>query len=171
MADDGETVGITEDAFKKGMRQLAAAVNVITVSYNGEQDGLTATAACSVSAEPPQLLICVNSTAGAHNLILKSGAICLNVLARDQEDIAMRFAGMDGADRAERFGLGQWSTLVTGMPVLDGALANFDCQIAQQIQAGTHSVFIGRIVDSRAVDDGSPLIYGGGQFTGISNRE
>ncbi len=164
-------IGITEDAFKKGMRQLAAAVNVITVAHNGAKEGLTATAACSVSAEPPQVLVCVNTTSGAHDIIQETGAFCLNVLARDQEDIAMGFAGMDGADRSERFDLGSWCTLATGMPVLDGALANFDCQTAQQIQAGTHSVFIGLIVASRAVDDGAPLIYGDGEFTGVSNRD
>ncbi len=108
-------IGITEDAFKKGMRQLAAAVNVITVAHNGAKEGLTATAACSVSAEPPQVLVCVNTTSGAHDIIQETGAFCLNVLARDQEDIAMGFAGMDGADRSERFDLGSWCTLATGM--------------------------------------------------------
>ena len=46
--------------FKEGMRHLAASVTVITVDHNGKKDGLTATATCSVSAEPPQLLVCVN---------------------------------------------------------------------------------------------------------------
>tara|TARA_B100000315_G_scaffold151835_1_gene140637 strand:- start:5625 stop:6134 length:510 start_codon:yes stop_codon:yes gene_type:complete len=167
-----ETAGISEDAFKKGMRELAAAVNVITVAHNGDQDGLTATAACSVSAEPPQLLICVNRDSGGHDLIQESGKFVLNVLARDQEDVAMRFAGMDGADRAERFGLGNWSELVTGTPALDGALVNFDCEVAEQISAGTHSIFIGHIVGSRTGDnDGAPLLFGDGQFTGLATRE
>jgi flavin reductase (DIM6/NTAB) family NADH-FMN oxidoreductase RutF len=167
-----DLAGISEDDFKKGMRELAAAVNIITVAHNGSQDGLTATAACSVSAEPPQLLICVNSDAGGHNLIQESGKFALNVLARDQEAVAMRFAGMDGADRSERFGLGSWSELVTGTPVLDGALVNFDCEVAEQITAGSHSIFIGHIVASRTADqDGAPLLYGDGQFTGLATRE
>ncbi len=164
--------GISEDAFKKGMRELAAAVNVITTSHNGERGGLTATAACSVSAEPPQLLICVNTDAGGHELIQQSGKFVLNILDRDQEDVAMRFAGMDGADKSERFALGIWSELVTGAPCLDGALVNFDCEVAQQITAGTHSIFIGHIVGSRTGDkDGAPLLYGDGQFTGLATRE
>ena len=103
------SAGISEDAFKKGMRELVAAVNIITVAHNGSQDGLTATAACSVSAEPPQLLICVNRDTGSHDLIQESCKFALNILARDQEDVAMRFAGMDDADRTERFDLGKWS--------------------------------------------------------------
>ncbi len=166
------STGISEDDFKKGMRELAAAVNIVTAAHNGTQDGLTATAACSVSAEPPQLLICVNKDASGHDLIQESGKFALNVLARDQEKVAMRFAGMDGSDRSERFDLGEWSELVTVTPCLDGALVNFDCEVTEQITAGTHSIFIGHIVGSRTGDkDGAPLLYGDGQFTGLATRE
>lgn len=165
-APDGPP-SISPDEFKQGMRQLAASVNIITVELNGTRDGLTATAACSVSAEPPQLLICVNSEAGAHDIIADAKSFCLNILERDQENIAKRFAGMDGSDRSERFDLGTWSKLTTKSPALDGALSNFDCVVDQQVRAGTHSIFIGRIVGAR-VADGAPLVYGDGRFTGLA---
>ena len=98
--------GISSHAFKMGMRELVAGVNIITAVHNETRDGLTATAACSVSVEPPQLLVCVNTEAGGHELIEKAGKFALNILDREQENIASRFAGMDGADRSERFGLG-----------------------------------------------------------------
>ena len=167
---NGAPDAVSKEHFKLGMRQLAAAVNIITAANNGSRDGLTATAACSISADPPQLLICVNAEAGAHDLIRDAGSFCLNVLAREQEDVAKRFAGMDGADRSERYDLGDWSELTTGAPVLQRALANFDCEIVQQITAGTHSIFIGKVVDIQTRDDGHSLIYGEGQFTGISNQ-
>lgn len=160
---------ISEDQFKQGMRQLASAVNVITVDHDGQRDGLTATAACSVSAEPPQLLICVNRDALAHDLIEGAGAFCLNILSKDQEDVAMRFAGMDGADRADRYGLGSWTTLETGAPVLEGTLVSFDCTITQQVAAGTHSIFIGEIVAATKTGGGRPLMYGEGQFTTLAS--
>ncbi|NQV55276.1 MAG: flavin reductase family protein [Rhodospirillales bacterium] len=160
---------VSPDDFKLGMRQLAASVNVIAVEYRGEHEGLTATAACSISAEPPQLLICVNRSAGAHNLIRAAGSFSLNVLSTAQEDIALRFAGMDGAERSERFGLGVWSELVTGAPLLDGALTNFDCELVQMIEAGTHSVYIGRVVGIRTHENGGPLIYGDARFTGLAD--
>src|SRR5687768_16548600 len=115
----------TPDEFKHGMRQLAAGVNIVTVVHEGARDGLTATAVCSISAEPPHLLVCVYASAGAHWPIHRSGAFCLNVLARDQEAIARRFAGMDGSPRIERFALGAWDELTTGAPALKDALANF----------------------------------------------
>ena len=161
--------GISIDAFKKGMRELVAAVNVITVEKSGVRDGLTATATCSVSAEPPQLLICVNTEAGGHKLIQGSGKFALNILDRNQENIATRFAGMDGADRSQRFALGSWSTITTGAPCLDEALVNFDCEVTQQIAAETHSIFIGLIVGCRINENGgSPLLYSGGQFTSLA---
>lgn len=168
MSDDDQDISAAD--FKGGMRQLAAGVNVITVVHNGTKDGLTATAACSVSAEPPQLLICVNRTAGAHDMIENGGAFGVNVLARDQEDVAKRFAGMDGADRNNRYGLGSWTEITTGSPILEGALAGFDCRVTEHIKSGTHSIFIGRIVGIQ-YHDGPPLIYGDGQFTGLASRE
>ena len=99
MKDMDELKGISEESFKQGMRQFAAAVNVITVKYDGIQDGLTATAVCSVSALPPQLLICVHQEASAHELLLKSGKFGLNILSSKQESVAKRFAGIDNSKR------------------------------------------------------------------------
>ncbi len=159
---------ITADGYKAGMRQLAASVNIVAAEFNGSRDGLTATAACSISAEPPQLLVSVNSTSGAHTIIRKAGAFSLNILARDQEDIAKRFAGMDGAERSERFGLGAWETMVTGAPLLAGAVANFDCEVEQMVTAATHTIFIGQVIAVTSREDGRPLLYGDGKFTGLA---
>ena len=160
---------ITADGYKAGMRQLAASVNIVAAEFNNSRDGLTATAACSISAEPPQLLVSVNSSSGAHTIIRKAGAFSLNILARDQEDIAKRFAGMDCAERSERFGLGDWETMVTGAPLLAGAVANFDCEIEQMVTAATHTIFIGQVLAVTSREDGRPLLYGDGKFTGLAD--
>lgn len=167
----GNSVGISENEFKLGMRELAATVNIITTIHKGKKEGLTATAVCSVSAEPPQLLICVNSEAQGHELIKIAKKFALNILKRDQENIANRFAGLDGADRSERFNIGSWSEITTGAPCLDRALVNFDCEVVQHISAGTHSIFIGHIIGCRTENNGgSPLIYGKGEFTGLTDH-
>jgi flavin reductase (DIM6/NTAB) family NADH-FMN oxidoreductase RutF len=153
--------------FKRGMRQLASGVNVITVCDGRASDGLTATAVCSLSAEPPHLLVCVNATANAHEPLRRVGAFCLNVLARGQEDIARRFASMDGAGREARFDLGKWFPLATGALALQGALANFDCLVVREIIAATHTVFIGRVIEVRMGGEATPLIYWGGSFDGL----
>src|SRR5260370_26912469 len=120
-------MSIDEAAFKKGMRHLAASVTLITTRHRELGGGLTATAVCSVSAEPPQLLVCVNKTASAHDPIGEAGFFCVNILAPQHRKIAERFAGMDGVEGDERFRhLGDWSTLTTRPPALQGFPAAFD---------------------------------------------
>jgi flavin reductase (DIM6/NTAB) family NADH-FMN oxidoreductase RutF len=154
--------------FKLGMRKLAVGVNVITVCEAGILHGLTATAVCSVSADPPHLLACVNASADAHGPIHRVGAFCLSVLARHQVDIAQRFAGTDGSHRHQRFDVGVWTALSTGAPALEGALANFDCLVVREIAASTHTIFIGRVLEVRTTGCSAPLIYKESKFVGVA---
>jgi flavin reductase (DIM6/NTAB) family NADH-FMN oxidoreductase RutF len=149
--------------FKSGMRRLAGGVTLVTTLWKGERGGLTATAVCSVSAEPPQLLACVNKTASAHDLIVQSGVFCVNLLGTQHLDLAARFSGQHGVEGDERFEQGEWRTLATGCPVLPDALASFDCRTARQIEVSSHTIFIGHIVDI-AVAPGQPLIHADGGF-------
>ena len=151
------------------MRQLSAAVTVVTTGTSAEdRAGLTATAVCSVCAEPPQLLVCVNRSSEAGAIVRRLGFFCVNVLSHEQIHIAKRFSGMDGSPRAERFALGAWGTLQSGAPALEECLANFDCVIEQYIEAGTHVILIGRIV-SIAVNTGlEPLAFVDGQFLALA---
>ncbi len=95
-----------------------SSVCVITTALDGERFGLTATAVSSVSAEPPRLLVCINKSGLTHDKILAAGRFCVNVLAEEQDKVAMVFAGMGGS-AADRFETGEWTTLKTGSPVLD----------------------------------------------------
>jgi hypothetical protein len=90
-------------------------VTLITTRHRDLRGGLTATAVCSVSAEPPQLLVCVNKSASAHDPIGEAGFFCVNILSPQHRKIAERFAGMDGVEGDERFrDMGEWSSLTTG---------------------------------------------------------
>jgi flavin reductase (DIM6/NTAB) family NADH-FMN oxidoreductase RutF len=152
-------------AFKQGMRHLAASVTLITTRHGDQRGGLTATAVCSVSAEPPQLLICVNRTASAHDPIGKAGFFCVNILAPDHRKIAERFAGMDGVEGDARFlDMGDWSTLTTGAPVLKGCPVSFDCRLVSKVDAGTHTIYIGEIVDITLDAAAHALLYCDGAF-------
>jgi flavin reductase (DIM6/NTAB) family NADH-FMN oxidoreductase RutF len=115
-------------------------------------------------------LICVNQLASAYGLIRDAGSFGVNILAREQEDIALRFAGMDDTERGDRFGLGTWTRIATGAPILRDALAGFDCTISEKVDAGSHSIFIGRIVGIHH-QQGEPLLYGNGAFTGLAIKD
>lgn len=158
---------VAVDAFKRGMRRLAAGVTIITTLHDGERNGLTATAVTSLTVEPPQLLVCVNRTATAHDLIRKGATLCVNVLAQDHRALAARFAGADGIHGPERFLEGKWTRLKTGAPVLTDAIAAFDCVVAETVDVATHTIFIGRVVDVLVRDDGAALVYEAGTFGSV----
>lgn len=153
--------------FREAMRRLAAGVTIVTAVHDGEKGGLTATAVCSLSADPPQILVCVNRSAHAHDLIHKGDRMCVNVLAHDQQILAARFAGQGGVTGAERFLAGDWIADKTGVPVLSDALASFECVVAERVSASTHTIFIGKVVGVRVRAAGRPLLYASGAYAGV----
>lgn len=128
--------------FREGMSRLGAAVSLITTDGPEGRHGMTASAVCSITDTPPTLLVCINRTNRSHDLFNGNGTMCVNVLGGGHQDIANAFAGRGDI---ERFTIGDWTTLSTGAPVLDGALASFDCRIAERVSIGTHSVFYARV--------------------------
>jgi flavin reductase len=146
-------------AFKAGMRALAAGVTVITSCADGRLNGMTATAVCSVSASPPRLLAVVNRETASHGLIERGGAFAVNILAHDQDHVAARFAQrMERPFEGLAFAQGE-----TGCPLLDEAAASLDCRLHERHDAGTHTIFIGEVVDVRTAD-AEPLLYFSGAY-------
>ena len=151
---------ITQQAYRDGMARLAAAVNVITSDGPAGQGGFTASAVCSVTDDPPTLLVCVNLSSRQAEILRGNGVLCVNTLAADQWDIAALFATRD-LPIGERFAASRWSTLSTGSPVLDGVVAAFDCRIVERLERRTHAVILCE-VDAVHINEGSdPLVYFG----------
>src|SRR5690606_32326217 len=121
--------------------------------------GLTATAFCSLTDDPPTVVICVNRNASAHDLIARHKSFCVNILAAEQQAVAMRFAGRVGQQGEERFDEGAWTTLETGAPVLQNALANLDCEVAEVHDGKTHTIYLGRVRAGRIKTENAPLVY------------
>ncbi len=146
------------------MRHLAAHVCLITTAGpDGARQGLTATAVCSVSADPPTLLCCVNRQIAPFAAIRESGRFAVNVLGVEDRELAERFAGTIQGEA--RFNTGVWTSLATGAPVLESALATFDCRLTRLEEVATHGILFGEIqsVRSRA-SIAEPLLYAHGAF-------
>lgn len=148
---------LDSNLFKSAMRRFGAAVAVVTTQLDGERRGLTATAVCSASAEPPRLLVCVNRSASAHGLIVSSSAFAINLLSRQQEALAQVFG--DSRAEALRFRSGDWQKLVTGAPILRGSVASFDCRIFKKFDLDTHTIFVGDVVSVLLEGGSTPLGY------------
>lgn len=156
--------------FRAGMARMGGACTIITAGHAGERAGLTATAVCSVSAEPPRLLVCVNRGVRAHQVIAASGRLGVNVLDARHENLARRFAGMvQGVVGGDRFLEGDWVDSEHDVPVLRGALVSFDCRVIEETVSGTHSVFLCEVTDVAAADGAqSALVYFNRNFVPIT---
>ena len=152
--------GSDATTFKHAMRHVPTGVSVVTSVKDGEPRGITINSFASVSADPPLLLICVNREARSYLYISTSRKFCLNVLAGDQIHLAERFAGKI---RERQFDDIEYDTLVTGAPVLRDTIAHFECEVTEEHHAGSHSIFIGRVVSITA-RAGTPLGYFNGGF-------
>jgi len=153
--------------FRAGMRNVPGAVAIITSDDSANRNGMTATAVCSVSADPPQLLICVNLNASVKPIISAAGSFAVNFAAREQEDVAKLFSSSK-LDPALRFAGAEWETLETGAPVLKGATAVFDCRVVSEIISGTHAVIVGSVVAAKGTG-ATPLVYHDATFTGVGS--
>jgi flavin reductase (DIM6/NTAB) family NADH-FMN oxidoreductase RutF len=149
--------------FRNLMRHQAGAVTIIAVGAPGHRTGLTATAMCSLTDNPPSVLICVNKNASAHAPIKAMGHFSVNLLAHDQQELARRFSTKRLEGEA-RFDHDHWETLVSGAPILKGTIASLDCELVSEHQVETHSIFIGRVRGGRFREDAAPLLYFRGDF-------
>ena len=158
---------VDTQAYRDGMRQLAAGVSIIATEHDGIRRGLTATAVCSLSDDPPTLIVCVNRSAEAHEPIYAAKRLSVKILGEEHKALAERFAGMGGAKGDARFEHGTWTTLETGAPVLSDALAGFDCRVIDCAECKTHRAFICSVVAIRVRPDASPLLYVDRSFAGL----
>lgn len=150
---------VDAETFRACMRRVPGAVTVVTTAHDGRRGGLTATAVCSVSALPPQLLVCVNRSSSAQAVIAAAGRFGVSFLAHDQQEVADAFS----SSVEDRFAAAEWVELESGVPILKDAAAAFDCVVVQRVEAGTHTIFIGGVVAAVARDVPS-LMYKSGEY-------
>jgi flavin reductase len=152
-----ETI-VSRTEFRNAMARVCAPVNVVTTNGPAGRGGFTATAMCSVTDEPPTLLICMNSKSSQMDLFKSNGKFCVNVLPVEHKNLAASFAG-GVADMDERYASAEWSTLNSGLPFLRDAIVSFGCEVIDMHRVGTHNVMVGQVIDIRQRADGSALLY------------
>jgi flavin reductase (DIM6/NTAB) family NADH-FMN oxidoreductase RutF len=153
-----DAVAVDPAAFKNALARLAGGIVVVTAAdEEGAPAGLTATSVCSVSLEPPLVLVCLGTDSRTHDAIAASGRYALNVLGSDQVSLSLRFARSEG----NKFEDLEWEPGEHGSPLLNGAIAACECEIEQAVPAGDHTVFIARVLTATALEDfeGLPLLW------------
>ncbi|MBE7620984.1 flavin reductase [Gluconacetobacter entanii] len=160
---------VSKTEFRNAMARVCAPVNVITTRGPAGRGGFTATAMCSVTDEPPMLLVCMNSMSAQCDLFLKNGRFCVNVLSHDHRDLAGHFAGRT-SDMEARYAHAQWEDMPSGNQALHDAMVSFDCVLADSRRAGTHYILIGEVVGIRVRPDGNALLYFDRDYVHVPTR-
>lgn len=152
-------VPISLTVFKQSMGRLAGGVCVLASACNGERHGLTMTAVCSLTLDPPMLIACVNRAAGASETIRSTRRVSVNLLGSDQVELAEVFSSST-IKGTERFKHTEWIEMESGVPALTGALAVLDCEIVEDKTVGQHSVLFCEVKAVRLRDEErDPLVH------------
>lgn len=164
-------MAIGKEDFKKALQLWASGVAVVT--SNSEKFGLrgmTVTAFSSVSADPPQILVCLNQSADTGEGIDQNQRFAVNILNVSQETASNEFSG--GSSQEERFANTAWHIGSTGVPILDESLMSLECKVVEKVRAGSHWIVIGEIQEA-SCRSGEPLLYFRSnyrQLAGASNK-
>lgn len=152
-----DSAAVSQLAFREAMSGLAAAVNIITTDGPGGRAGFTATAVCSVTDQPPTLLVCINRSASVYDTFIGNGTLCVNTLGNSQQELSNLFGGK--TSQPERFAAGRWESGVTGAPILNGARLALDCKVTQSVSVGTHDILFCEVLDIRHQGESDALVY------------
>lgn len=148
-------MSVSPDEFRSILGRFPSGVTVVTTkAADGSDHGMTVSAFCSVSLEPPLVLICIEKTASAHEALTTAPAFVVNILSAKQEQIARRFSIVD-IDRFEGVG---FSRSRNGTAVLDDVLGVIECSRFALHDAGDHTIIVGEVETGRA-EIGAPLLY------------
>ncbi len=142
-------------AFRQALAQYATGVSIITtLAPDGAPAGMTVNSFTSVSLDPPLVLWSVSRQAATFDAFRRCSRYLVHVLAGDQLALAQRFATR-GADK---FGDTAWQPGPSGLPLIEGSVAWFDCSNRSQYDEGDHVILVGR-VESFGASGGVPLIF------------
>jgi flavin reductase len=149
---------VSPDDLRQALRQFASGVTVVTAEHAGERYGITVSAFTSISLEPPIIMVAINIASRLAPLIVEAEHFAVNILAAHQEELSARFASsLSGSEKYD--GIVSEPRL-SGAPIIEGALAVFDCVLDQTLLVGTHMLMFGRVVHAESdAEPGEPLIY------------
>lgn len=147
--------------FLDGMSRAATTVNIVATDGPSGLQGATVSAMSSVSAdtERPVLLTCINANCASAAAIIENGVFSVNILRDDQLFVSDTFSGRYGDKGREKFLCAAWSTGDNGSPILNCALASFDCKLVDGRIIGQHHVFFGEVWQVALSEYGRALIY------------
>jgi flavin reductase (DIM6/NTAB) family NADH-FMN oxidoreductase RutF len=146
--------------FRHVLSHFPSGVAVITVrDASGIDHGMTVSAFCSLSLQPPLVLTCIGHDATIAGAVAAADSFGVSVLAAEQEELSRRFA----EPYDDRFEGVKVERAALGVALIDGALAQLECAVRARHEAGDHTIVVGEVISAHA-RDGRPLVYFRGEY-------
>lgn len=156
---------VSAETFRNTLAKFASGVTVVTTAtVDGSKHGLTVSAFSSLSLTPPYILVCIDKRSGSIAAIESSQKFGVNILSSDQSHLSNRFASR----LEDKFDGVSWNLGTLGVPLLEGALGQIECRLAQVADGGDHVIVIGEVQSAQVNSDKQPLLYFSGQYGDFS---
>jgi flavin reductase (DIM6/NTAB) family NADH-FMN oxidoreductase RutF len=149
----------TAGEFREAMSRVASSVSIVCTDGPHGIAGFTCSAVCSVTDDPPTIMVCVNRKSAANAIIKANGVLCVSSLGADQVELSQMFAGVGQVPMIERFAGPNWGVLATGSPYCKSSRVALDCRVADTREVGTHSVIFAEVLSTAHAGGNEPLIY------------
>jgi flavin reductase (DIM6/NTAB) family NADH-FMN oxidoreductase RutF len=152
------TLPLDKASFRHAMGHFASGVTVMTTTAAGRMHGMTVSAFASQSLDPLLILVSVERSTEMHKLVLASGAFAINVLGEHAEGTA-RFFADNARLKSPEFIEGAFRIGLSGAPLLNEAAAVIEAIVDSTLEAGDHSIIVGRVTALEVRSDAQPLVY------------
>lgn len=172
-------MAVDDGHFRQAMRRVAATVCVLSAQTPHGRRGVTVSSVASLTIEPPTICFSLHKLSSFYSAVLAPRLVCVNVLARGQDEIGAAFAASNATQ--DRFAIGVWDTLdvtqscASGerkvLPILRGAQANIVAEICHDVAYGTHHLCIAEVREVRMAECVDPLIYCNGNYRALAAAE
>tara|TARA_B100001750_G_scaffold57323_1_gene45273 strand:+ start:33897 stop:34388 length:492 start_codon:yes stop_codon:yes gene_type:complete len=151
-------MAVTSEIFKSMMKRFSSGVTIVTYLDNKKMGGITVASFCSVSMEPPLVLVCIDNTAYSLKGLQNAGRFGINICNENQKEIVYSFASSK-VDKNELIKEQKHTVTEMGVPLLDACLVRMECEIVSQHVEGDHTIFVARVENGEFDRGNEGLVY------------
>jgi 3-hydroxy-9,10-secoandrosta-1,3,5(10)-triene-9,17-dione monooxygenase reductase component len=163
---------IDPDHYRAVLGRFVTGITVVTTLDGQQPFGTTVNSFSSVSLDPPLVLIAVGRERSIHPVIDRTHRFAVNILGEGGQALSDCFAGAPSGIPREAFCGAAWRIGDAGQPLLDGAIAWIGCELERTIEAGDHTLYLGRVLELGADDQQQwPLLYFRRRYLRIERAE
>ncbi|HWH24948.1 MAG TPA: flavin reductase family protein [Candidatus Limnocylindria bacterium] len=168
--------GIDPNTYRDVLARFVTGVTVVTTLENpdGERQpwGTTVNSFTGISLEPPLVMVSIGRERSIHPIIERTARFAVNILGETSQALSDCFAGAPSTLPREAFCNAEYALGTCGLPILGEAIAYVGCQVDQRIEAGDHTIYLGRVVEAGTRDEsGWPLLYFRRRYLRIERAE